>query len=105
MFVDMTGSTITVVMLTEVSKLSVGRVIFGGAGVGVGDGVGDGVAVGEGEGVGGAVGVAVGPGVGVGPVIVSRPFVCGSAEMAFRSASMNSKSFPLPTGAQVKAVL
>ena len=71
MLVVMTGSTITVVMLTEVSKLSVGSDIFGGPAVGVGDGVGGGVAVGEGEGVGGAVGVAVGPGVGVGPVMVS----------------------------------
>ena len=73
--VVVTFSMITVVMFTEVSKLSVGNVTFAGPGVAVGD------AVGAGEAVGGAVGVAVGAAVGVavgaavGPAIVIDPLV------------------------------
>src|SRR5204863_396164 len=111
MKVVITGSMITVLMLIEVSKLSVGSVtlmppgvalgVAVGAGVGeavgagvgdsvgagdaVGAGVGDGDAVGDGEAVGDAVGA------GVAPVMVIRPLFCG-AEVEFRSASMNSKS-------------
>ena len=70
-----TFSMITVVMFTEVSKLSVGSVTFAGPGVAVavGAGVGDGVA-GTGVGVGGC-GVGVAVGAAVGPAIVINPLV------------------------------
>jgi hypothetical protein len=57
MNVVVTFSMITVLIGTDVSKLSVGRVTFGICGVGL--------AVGTGDAVGGAVGVAVAGGVGV----------------------------------------
>ena len=67
-----TASEITVVIGTDVSSVSVGRLIFKNAGVAVGAGVGEAVGAGVGEAVGTGVGVNVGVavtggGVGVGP--------------------------------------
>ena len=90
-----TGCVKTVEIGTEVSIVNVGAVTFsGGSGVAVA-GAGDGVAVGGGVGAGEAVGAGVGvagAGVAVGPVIVMLPLVC-DGDKAFRSVSMNSKSF------------
>ena len=64
-----TGSTITSVMGTEVSKLSIGRDTVMGCGVGVGVGAG----VGVGVGVPVAVAVGVAEGVACDPIMVMRP--------------------------------
>ena len=91
----MTGWVKRVLIGRDVSMLNVGNATLiggGGTGVGVALGVGVGEGVRVGDGVGTGLGVPVGPGVGVGPVIVMRPLFW-TGENAFRSVSINSKSF------------